>query len=208
MTTRWEYMLTGFGAYFERRRFAFPEPMPTTQVCSVCRFVSSITLVLPCGHVFCPLCQHLSAEGADERGASHQCPIDHSKFPVSSLMESTFTKDELEKRQFRCGIGGSKCDFVGTLVELKFHMKECVFDEVRCVKCRCVVVRSRVVDHYGRCAGVPSSKAQGPATDETSSRAVEELDAIKQDVEELRQELAAQPEARHRSMRGLPSGHV
>lgn len=175
----YEYALTGFDDFLERRRFAFVEPMPATRVCCLCGRVPSCTLVLPCGHVFCKLCK-----GQIENEAMcPQCPFDSSTLSHANIVTLNFSECDVEQRRVLCVAGGPKCGFRGTLCELRSHLAECDRDEVMCAKCQRFVLRNVLGDHNRQwsngtfqCQG---ARGTGPPT------AVEKLAAIKKDVKTL-----------------------
>ncbi|XP_054924774.2 uncharacterized protein [Dermacentor andersoni] len=143
-TDGWTYTLTGFGEFLEMRRVSFAEPMPAARLCGVCGLLPSLTLVLPCGHVFCESCKS-QIERADS------CPFDGRKFADSDVHSMSIERSDLEQCRIVCAAGSRVCGFVGKLSELGDHLTRCGGGETRCGKCQRPVFRSLVVDHYRRC---------------------------------------------------------
>ncbi|KAH7947521.1 hypothetical protein HPB52_012643 [Rhipicephalus sanguineus] len=172
--TTWEYMLTGFGAFYERRRLVFLEPMPASLVCSVCDMVCSLTVNLLCGHVFCQICKKKIA-------SKQRCPIDGIRFGADDVKGTYFSLRNLEKRRALCGVGGTKCGFVGALSDVSQHMNNCDVDEYKCPNCDGLVFRRDAVDHYQQCYGgnsvagsmVPSTVLENPRVIDKDAEAQE-----------------------------------
>ncbi|KAL1473669.1 hypothetical protein MTO96_038528 [Rhipicephalus appendiculatus] len=158
---RTQYVLSGFGDFFERRRIAFVDPLPPGRVCCACGFVTSLTARLPCGHVLCRLCKCRSGG---------RCPVECVKFEDVDVTSQTIELSDLTELRVSCINGG--CDFVGRLAGLLSHVLECVNDKVKCEKCGVHVSRSAAVDHLRQCSvelpteGTSASAAQVAAADE------------------------------------------
>ncbi|KAH6942055.1 hypothetical protein HPB50_027510 [Hyalomma asiaticum] len=156
-----QYVLTGFGDFFERRQVAFVDPLPCSCVCCVCGFASSSTTRLPCGHVLCSLCKG--------RGGS-VCPAVCGKFEEADVTLQTIQMSDLGQLRVSCINRG--CDFVGKLTELPGHVLKCVNDEVECNKCGVHVKRNAAFDHHRQCcvgvstAGTTASLADVVAADQ------------------------------------------
>ncbi|KAH7947520.1 hypothetical protein HPB52_012642 [Rhipicephalus sanguineus] len=169
MGTTWEYTLTGF-TRFERRRLVFLEPMPASRVCSVCGLVSFLVLNLPCGHVFCNFCKVPIVR-------KQKCPIDGIKYGKYDARESA--NSNLESLRVLCWVGGAKCGFVGTLYDVRQHMKNCDADEYKCPNCGGSVFRRDAVDHCHQCYGghsvagsvVPSNVLENPRVSDKDAEA-------------------------------------
>ncbi|KAH7966348.1 hypothetical protein HPB49_015454 [Dermacentor silvarum] len=141
----WEYTLTGFSDFLERRCIAFAEPMATTRVCGVCGLVPYSSLLLPCGHVLCQLCKDQNATETD------CCPFDGRKFTDADSVLLTFKQSDLVQHRVFCVAGGQECSFAGKLSELRDHLVQCDRDLVKCAKCRQRLIRTVAVDHCRRC---------------------------------------------------------
>ncbi|XP_075527062.1 uncharacterized protein LOC142559332 [Dermacentor variabilis] len=140
-----QYVLTGFGDFFERRRIAFVYPLPQSHVCCACGFLPSLSVRLPCGHVLCRLCKSQTASG----GA--RCPVEGVKFEEARAVSRTVEMSDVEQLRVFCLNGDQRCAFVGQLAELPGHVRECRYDEVRCDNCDGAVARSAAVDHRRQC---------------------------------------------------------
>ncbi|XP_075526774.1 uncharacterized protein LOC142558525 [Dermacentor variabilis] len=141
----WAYTLTGFGEFLEMRRVSFAEPMPAARLCGVCGLLPALTLVLPCGHVFCESC-----ESQIERADS--CPFDGRKFADSEVHSMSIERSELEQCRIVCAAGSRVCGFAGKLSELGDHLTRCGGGETKCGKCQRPMFRNLAVDHYRRCS--------------------------------------------------------
>ncbi|KAH7932325.1 hypothetical protein HPB51_029355 [Rhipicephalus microplus] len=75
----WEYTLTGFSDFLERRRVNFVEQLPQNRVCAVCGMVPSRSLILPCRHTLCRLCRSQITE-------QNGCPLDGRQFADADLL--------------------------------------------------------------------------------------------------------------------------
>ncbi|KAH6943843.1 hypothetical protein HPB50_000160 [Hyalomma asiaticum] len=136
-----QYVLTGFGDFFERRRVAFFEPLPIGCLCRACGFVCSSTVRLPCGHALCRLCKSRSAS---------VCPVDCVNFEEADVVQQRTELSDLEQLRVYCI--NDHCDFVGKLAEVPSHVLECVNDEVKCGKCGVHVKRNAAVGHRRQCS--------------------------------------------------------
>ncbi|KAL1479971.1 hypothetical protein MTO96_051425 [Rhipicephalus appendiculatus] len=158
---RTQYVLSGFGDFFERRRIAFVDPLPPGRVCCACGFVTSLTARLPCGHVLCRPCKGRSGG---------RCPFECAKFEDIDVTSQTIELSDLTELRVSCINGG--CDFVGRLAELLSHVLECVNDKVKCDKCDAHVSRNAAVDHLRQCSvelpteGTTANLAEVAAADE------------------------------------------
>ncbi|KAH7935756.1 hypothetical protein HPB52_013081 [Rhipicephalus sanguineus] len=150
-----QYILSGFGDFFERRCVAFVDPLPPSRVCCACGFVTSLTARLPCGHVLCRLCRGRSGG---------RCPFECGKFEDSDVESQIIQLSDLEQLRVSCINGG--CDFVDKLSRLPSHVLKCVNDEVICNKCGGHVVRNAAVDHHRQCSvDLPTEgTTSGPAS--------------------------------------------
>ncbi|XP_070382476.1 uncharacterized protein [Dermacentor albipictus] len=137
-----QYVLTGFGDFFERRRISFVDPLPRSHVCCACGFLPSLSLRLPCGHVLCRLCKSQTA----------RCPVEGVKFQEAGVASRTVEMSDLETLRVFCLNGDKRCGFVGKLAELPGHVRECAHDEVRCDNCDGAVARNAAVDHRRQCS--------------------------------------------------------
>lgn len=181
MTQTWEYTLTGFIDFYERRRFAFLERLPDSRVCSVCGLVPSHAWQLPCSHVVCHFCQQKIEKEST-------CPVDNEKYDIEKVKETQFPVDDLQKLRARCGVAGADCDFVGTLLDMKQHMAKCVADKEKCARCDGMVVRREAVDHCRQCASGSTSPEEAPATGVVPPAVLDTVRVIKEKVEALQQE--------------------
>ncbi|KAH7976092.1 hypothetical protein HPB52_008633 [Rhipicephalus sanguineus] len=141
-----EYVLTGFDDFLERRRVAFVERLPATRVCCACGLVSSQSLLLPCGHVLCRICKGQNVKEV-------KCPFDSRVFADTEVICLNLKQSDLEQFRVRCITGGEHCSFAGKLSELKRHLTHCSQDEVKCCTCGQTLVRSVAVHHYQQCSG-------------------------------------------------------
>lgn len=146
-------MLTGFGDFFEGRRFTFVDSMPASRVCAACGVVPSNAWQLPCNHVLCCFCEEQASKGAT-------CPVDDTKYVHDGLVATNFPEHELGKRPAFCVVGGPRCDFKGGVFQMESHVTVCVAGESECTKCLRMVARGEAVDHRRQCKGdwSPESK--------------------------------------------------
>ncbi|KAK8777561.1 hypothetical protein V5799_029095 [Amblyomma americanum] len=174
-----EYVLVGFGGFLERRRVAFVEPLPNNRVCAVCGMVENRSFLLPCCHVVCDSCRILiSCE-------SGTCPLDNTKSAEDDDILMTFENSQLEQRRVLCIAGGEKCDFTGTLSELKEHLLECYSDEVKCFKCQRHMRRFDLFEHFRQCS---SEAFQGsPVSSSAVGSTADKLGAMKTDRQMVRE---------------------
>lgn len=176
-------MLTGFGDFLERRRVIFAEPLPSTRVCGVCGTVPSQSLLLPCGHILCPLCMDQIAK------ETVTCPLDNKAFTETDLTSVTFQQSCLEQLRIFCVAGGQKCSFSGTVSELKEHLVRCCSDQVTCAKCQRSVVRSFAVQHCRQCTAETVPMESVNTT--TIPNVVEKLSGMKRDLEGVRKKASS-----------------
>ncbi|XP_065296887.1 uncharacterized protein [Dermacentor albipictus] len=178
-----QYVLTGFGDFFERRRIAFVDPLPRSHVCCACGFVSSLSVRLPCNHVFCRLCRsQIPSDGA-------RCPVEGTLFKKDDVASQTIELPDLEHLRVFCtngGGSGQRCNFVGKLSELPAHVYECGYDEVKCENCDGAVTRNAAVDHRRQCsADLPLAGPTGKAAEVAAAKG--DPGAVVEDVKTLRQ---------------------
>ncbi|KAK8765953.1 hypothetical protein V5799_007268 [Amblyomma americanum] len=175
-----EYTLTGFDDFLERRRVTFVDQVPRTRVCSMCGLVPSSTVLLPCGHVLCSLCESQVAKGQN-------CALDGAKFDRADVVSLTFKQCDLEQLRVQCFAGGEKCTFSGKLSELKKHLTRCTAEEVLCTNCGQTLLRSATADHYRRCSAENGTSRQAVLTAADVAGVAEGLGDIKTGLERLRQ---------------------
>ncbi|KAL1450328.1 hypothetical protein MTO96_043935 [Rhipicephalus appendiculatus] len=186
----WEYTLTGYGDFWEQRRVAFEEPVPANRVCGICGRALRVVVLLACRHVLCVNCK-------DEVCEAKQCPFDGTAVTKKELLWITLDNFDLDKLRVVCVVGGRKCpDFCGgTLWDLKDHLPRCRRNEVRCTKCRRSIAREAVVEHYRQCCDRnPAGRVQ---------KVVEEIRAIKEDLESLRQRALDERDGDHDLVNGV-----
>ncbi|KAL3215136.1 hypothetical protein MRX96_034227 [Rhipicephalus microplus] len=140
----WEYTLTGFSDFLERRHVSFVEQLPPNRVCAVCGMVPSRSLILPCCHTLCRLCRSQITE-------QDGCPLDGRQFADADLLLVVLREADLEQYRVLCIAGGRKCGFSGQLRDMRRHLAECVGGGVLCGKCRRSVDRSGVVSSESAC---------------------------------------------------------
>lgn len=181
----WEYTLTGFSDFLERRCIAFAEPMATTRVCGVCGLVPYSSLLLPCGHVLCQLCKDQNETETD------CCPFDGRKFTDADSVLLTFKQSDLVQHRVFCVAGGQECSFAGKLSELRDHLVKCDRDLVKCAKCRQRLIRTVAVDHCRRC-GDKTAPRQKVSSDQEEVSAVEKLAGISNGLKILREQASSE----------------
>ncbi|KAK8765952.1 hypothetical protein V5799_007267 [Amblyomma americanum] len=175
-----EYTLTGFDDFLERHRVTFVDQVPRTRVCSMCGVVPSSTVLLPCGHVLCSLCESQVAKG-------QKCALDGAKFEHADVVPLTFKQCDLEQLRVQCFAGGEKCIFSGKLSELKKHLTRCTAEEVSCTNCGQTLLRSATADHYRRCSAENGASRHAVLTAPDVAGVAEGLGDIKTGLERLRQ---------------------
>ncbi|XP_075527351.1 uncharacterized protein LOC142559667 [Dermacentor variabilis] len=180
---RTQYILTGFGDFFERQRIAFVDPLPRNHVCCACGFVSSLSVRLPCSHVLCRLCKsQIASDGV-------RCPVEGMQFKEDDIASQTVELPDLEHLRVFCingGGSGQRCNFVGKLLELPAHVYECGNDEVKCENCDSAVTQNAAVDHPRQCsADMPLAGPTGKAAEVAAAEG--DPGAVVEDVEKWRQ---------------------
>nr|XP_050023948.1 uncharacterized protein LOC126518142 [Dermacentor andersoni] len=178
-----QYVLTGFGDFFERQRIAFVDALPRNHVCCACGFVSSLSVRLPCNHVLCRLCKsQIASDGA-------RCPVEGTQFKEDDVASQNIELPDLEHLRVFCingGGSGQRCNFVGKLSELPAHVYECCYEEVKCENCDGAVTQNAAVDHRRQCsADVPLAGPTGKAAEVAAAEGYP--GAVVEDVETLRQ---------------------
>ncbi|KAL1469926.1 hypothetical protein MTO96_024753 [Rhipicephalus appendiculatus] len=169
-----EYTLSGFGDFLERRRVTFVNALPSLRVCSVCGIVPSRTLLVSCGQVLCEPC---TAQIKDEE----RCPFDDGGCFEANVTPLNFTSCELDKLLVLCP---NSCDFTGNVSELKEHLANCFYDRVKCPKCSEPIRRNVAVVHRRHCSGVFQT-VKTASTAEADSNTIEDLRGIRKDLEVL-----------------------
>lgn len=177
ITKTWAYTLTGFTDSLERRRLVFLDPMPDSRVCAACGLVPFQASLLPCGHALCRFCEEKIKEKAT-------CPVDRYHYDEENVLQTNFPLEDLEQRRVLCGVAGEKCEFVGTVSDMECHIVECVACENECARCSRPVARRDAVDHCRQC----TAAYLRVAADGVLSTVFEKLNAIKEDVETVRQQ--------------------
>ncbi|KAL3192521.1 hypothetical protein MRX96_058938 [Rhipicephalus microplus] len=175
----WEYTLTGFSDFLDQRH-AFTEPIPSSRVWGICGRLPSITVVLPCGDVFCELC-------LDEVCGETKCTFDGRVFSERQLVRLRFELSKLEQRRVVCIQAGRQCAaFNGQLSELREQMRRCRSMDVKCAKCNRAVAHDVALDHYKQC--IDGNAWRVSVYDLPVQRAVEEIRVMKKDLESLREQ--------------------
>ncbi|KAK8762193.1 hypothetical protein V5799_026540 [Amblyomma americanum] len=172
-----EYILSGFGDFFKRRRVVFVEPLPNNLVCGLCGTVASRSFLLPCCHVACDYCNSFIAE-------SGRCPLDAGVFTEDDVLPMTFELSYFEERRVLFLTGGGKGEFTCKLSELMYYLRKCLPHLARCVKCQQYVLRIDLIDHCLDCPGEALQKSN--VSSSAVGSAGEKLTAVKNGHENIR----------------------
>ncbi|KAH6944989.1 hypothetical protein HPB50_006691 [Hyalomma asiaticum] len=143
-----EYLLTGFGDFWERRHVTFVEPLPDIHVCSFCGCMPSQSRVLPCRHVTCSSCEN-------QLDVSGHCNFDGQEFSLLDSIWMAYELDKLEERRARCL--NRSCSFTGSLREVREHLLDCMEELVKCIACHDTFARKDMVKHHELCQRRPLS---------------------------------------------------
>ncbi|XP_075557270.1 uncharacterized protein LOC142589634 [Dermacentor variabilis] len=139
----------GFGSGLDWRPTLFLEPFAEISVCSVCRMVAPLSVLLPCRHTMCcSCCGHDNQGGADAR-----CPLDKKVFGEEELAWScTMSEGDLLGRRVRCWNAKNGCDVEDMASAVLEHFaKSCRFHSVNCRRCGVKLLHRDVADHLETC---------------------------------------------------------
>ncbi|KAM7281060.1 hypothetical protein ISCGN_005925 [Ixodes scapularis] len=139
VTTR----LSGIVGVLDWRDLEFMEAIPSWWTCKLCGAISRYTLLLPCSHEFCEVCNdQITAKG-------QRCPLDGCEYTVKDVKRLVVNPVQLGERVARCVNFSRGCNFQGPVRKVKQHFQDgCSFNTVTCVKCKREVLRKEYLEHF------------------------------------------------------------